>query len=128
MPTYTPFVPAANGSSSDFTGATAAEVAEAVLRSNSMRERLGLNATAGYRLHGLELGAAVDTKDGLTRVLTILWQALPTLPQELAGKTPPIERRTIYLQHGIDDDMPDQAWTWVLNSQGQLEATPCPAP
>lgn len=119
--TYTPYVPAANGCSSTFEGANAAEVAEKIMQSNGMRGKLGLNGLAGYYLHGLTLDKAEMTKDGLTRKLTIQWQAMQTVPQERKGEHNPVETKTIYMEHGADD-APETEWEWVKDSKGKLNA------
>lgn len=117
--TYTPHVP--GSSSTTLEADNAAEVAEKIMRSNRMRELLGLNGGAGYNLHGLSLGKAINTKDGLTRKLVIQWQAMQTLPQEIKGEHNPIETKTIYMEHGTDD-APETEWQWVKDSKGKLNA------
>lgn len=129
---YTPFVPSSLGTSSVFRGASAAEVAEAVLSNNRMRELLGLNALAGYRLHSVVLHPAVPDdacknmlpavrdKAGLQRRLVIQWQAMQTLPQERRGEVNPIQEKVITLRHGVDDDA-EAHWVWGLDG-GKLVA------
>lgn len=119
--TYTPFVPAAMGSSMKFEAATAAEVAEKIMQNNVMREKLNLNGIAGYNLHGLTLGKAEQTRNGLTRKLVIQWQAMQTLPQQRKGKHNPTETKTIYMEHG-SDDAPETEWEWVADGKGKLNA------
>jgi hypothetical protein len=116
---YTPHVSGA--SSTTFEAENAAEVAEKIMRSNRMRELLGLNGLAGYNLHGLALEKAVSTKDGLTRELVIQWQAMQELPQEQKGEHNPIETKTVYMEHGIDN-MPETEWQWVKDGKGKLNA------
>lgn len=120
--TYTPHVSGA--SSTSFEAGNAAEVAKKIMHSNRMREVLGLNGLAGYNLHGLSLGKAVSTKDGLTRKLVIQWQAMQTLPQEIKGEHNPIETKTVYMEHGTDD-APETEWQWVKDSKGKLNAQIC---
>jgi hypothetical protein len=119
---YTPHVFSA--SSTTFEAENASEVAEKIMRSNRMRWLLGLNGLAGFNLHGLKLEKAVITKDGLTRKLVIQWQAMQTLPQERKGEHNPIETKTVYLEHGIDD-MPETEWHWVNDGKGKLNAEIC---
>jgi len=129
---YTPFVPSAIGASSVFCGESAAEVAEAVLKNNKIRELLELNGLAGYRLHavslhpaepdesGKNLPPAVRENAGFQRRLVIKWQALQSLPQERRREVNPIEERVIMLRHGVDHD-PDASWVWALEG-GKLVA------
>lgn len=119
--TYTPFVPAAMGSSMTFEAENAAEVAEKIMQNKVMREKLKLTGVAGYNLHGLTLGKAEQTKDGLTRKMVIQWQARQTLPQQRKGEHNPIETKTIYMEHG-SDDAPETEWEWVADGKGKLNA------
>jgi hypothetical protein len=119
MTAYTPYVYGA--SSTTFEAENACEVAEKIMRSNRMREVLGLNGLAGYNLHGLKLERAVITKDGLTRKLVIQWQAMQTLPQEQNGEHNSIETKTVYMEHGIDNT-PETEWRWVKDGKGKLNA------
>ena len=128
MTSYTPYVPAAKGASTTITGDNAAHVAESVLDSPKIRDQLGMGAAPGIRFLAINLGAATTTGSGLTRLLTVEWQPLPTVIQEQQGITPAARSTTIYLQHGTDDPEPGQTWQWALNGQGKLEPIPCPAP
>lgn len=118
---YYPYVAASIGASSRFEAGNAAEVVEKIISSNGMREKLGLNGTAGYYLHGLKLEKAQRSETGLERKLLIQWQAMQTVPQARAGEQNPIQTKTVYLQRGADDE-PESAWEWVKDEQGKLHA------
>lgn len=117
---YYPYVPYCRGATSRFEGENASAVAEAILRNQHMREVLGLNGTAGYHLHSVTLNAATHEANGLTRRLVLLWQAMPTLPQERRGEENPVMERVITLEHG-EDPRPEASWVWEL-ANGKLVA------
>lgn len=120
--TYTPYVPAAFGCSSEFSGDSAADVAEKVMRSDRMRRLLDLDGLAGRILHRLELSKAERVSGQMQRTLTVWWQAMQTVPQERAGTVNPVIKRTVLLQKGHDND-PDAEWIWTEQEPGKLVAS-----
>lgn len=119
---YTPYVPAAYGCSSKFTGDSAADVAEQVMRSARMRGLLNLDGLAGHILHRLELSKAKLVSGKLQRTLTVWWQAMQTVPQQRAGTVNPVIKKTVVLQDGHDSD-PDAEWIWTEQEPGKLVAS-----
>lgn len=99
-----------------FEGENAMEIAEKVLKSTYCMEQLSLRGLAGYELHGVKLSKAVENlrgvNQGLTRVVTLTWHELPSLPQEAKGQTNSIVNRAIYLENGKNDLSSDTEWVW----------------
>jgi hypothetical protein len=117
---YTPRIAAAAGCSTEFSGQNAAEVVEKIMRSSTIRDKLGLNALAGEILHGLKLGKAQPAERGLTRTLNVCWQAMQTVPQAEKGIQNPLRKSTILLEYG-QDDMPDVEWEWLKAHEEKFE-------
>lgn len=105
-------------------GKTLVEAVEAALKSKAIIEALNLGGLAGYHWRGVEVSAPEQRNDRWNgeshlrniwdRIITVKWQAMQTLPQELSGEQNPVKDVCIRIHHGPEfADTPAVKWGLV---------------